>query len=162
MNVGLLEGRDAYYNGTSGNEADIYAMGNSYVLGVPITGFDAATEQFTTATMGMGEVDSLTGTVGVNKFVLGGNDASFYLGNGSEDSATINSFDVLKDELILGGSYKDYAYTVVEENLQISLGDDLVATVNGVTELQEKMGDDSMGMFTLVAPEFTGIDPFTV
>jgi hypothetical protein len=162
MRVGLLEGRDAYYNGTAGDEADIYAMGNSYVLGVPITGFDAATGQFTTATMGMGELDSLTGTIGVNKFVLGSNGESFYLGNGSEDSATVNSFDVLKDELILGGSYEDYTFTVVEENLQISLGDDLVATVNGVTELQEKMGDDAMGMFTLVAPEFTGVDPFAV
>jgi hypothetical protein len=162
MRVGLLEGRDAYYNGTAGNEGEIYAMGNSYVLGVPITGFDAATEQFTTETMGMGEADSLTGTVGVNKFVLGGNGESFYLGNGSEDAATISSFDVLKDELILGGSYEDYSFAVVEENLQISLGEDLVAIVNGVNELQEKMGDDSMGMFTLISPEFTGVDPFAV
>jgi hypothetical protein len=162
MRVGLLEGRDAYYNGTAGDEADIYAMGNSYVLGVPVTGFDAVTGQFTTETMGMGEADSLTGTVGVNKFVLGGNGESFYLGEGAADSATVNSFDVLKDELILGGSYEDYTFAVVEENLQISLGDDLVATVNGVTELQEKTGDDSMEMFTLVSPEFTGVDPFAV
>jgi hypothetical protein len=91
MRVGLLEGRYAYYNGTSGDDEGIYAMGNSYVLGVPVTGFDAATEQFTTETTGTGEVDGLTGTVGVNKFVLGSHGQSFYLGEGGDDYATVNS-----------------------------------------------------------------------
>jgi hypothetical protein len=162
MRVGLLEGRDAYYNSTNGNDEDIYAMGNSYVLGVPITGFVPATKQFTTATTGMGEVDSLTGTIGVNKFVIGSNGQSFYIGNGDIDYATINSFDLLKDELLLGGNYEDYTYEVVEENLQISQQDDLVAVINGVTQLQPKIDEDLLGGFSLVSPLFTGEDPFSL
>lgn len=135
MRVGLLEGRYAYYNGTSGNEDDIYAMGNSYVLGVPVTGFDAATETFTTGTTGMGEVDTLTGTVSANKFVLGSNGQTFYLGNGDTDYAEINNFDALKDEILLAGSYNDYTFSAVGNNLNITKNSDLVAIVNGITEI---------------------------
>ena len=159
MRVGLLEGRYAYYNGTSGDDGDIYAMGNSYVTGVPVTGFDATTGQFTTSTTGTGEVDGLTGTIGTNKFVLGSDGQSFYLGEGEDDYATVNSFDPLKDELILDGKYKDYTYEVVEGNLQIAQGRDLVAIVNGITKLQKKMGDNSMGTFTLVSPDNDGVKP---
>ncbi len=135
MRVGLLEGRYAYYNGTSGNDEEIYAMGNSYVLGVAITGFEAATESFTTATTGMGEVDGLTGTVGINEFVLGSKSQSFYIGQGDADYAQINSFDPIKDKILLAGSSSDYSFNAVGENLNISKGGDLVAIVNGITEI---------------------------
>jgi Ca2+-binding RTX toxin-like protein len=152
MKVGLLEGRYAYYGGTDGNDG-VIAMGNSYVLGVPITGFDAKTELFTTETTGAGEVDGLTGTVGINKFILGGNSESFYLGEGAEDYATVEGFDILKDYLFLAGSLEDYSLETVEGNLNISKDSDLVAVVAGIESLEVYTGDTPAGGFYLVGSE---------
>jgi Ca2+-binding RTX toxin-like protein len=152
MKVGLLEGRYAYYGGTSGDDG-ISAIGNSYVLGVPITEFDAKTEQFTTETTGTGEVDGLTGTVGINKFILGGNGESFYLGEGAEDYATIGGFDLLKDYLFLGGTFEDYSLETVEGNLNISKDGDLVSVVEGIESLEVYSGETPEGGFYLVGGE---------
>jgi hypothetical protein len=152
MKVGLLEGRYAYYGGTSGDDG-INAIGNSYVTGVPITGFDTATEQFTTETMGMGEVDSLTGTVGVNKFILGGSGESFYLGEGAADSATVSGFDILKDFIFLAGTIEDYSLETIEGSLNISQDGDLVSVVEGIESLEVYTGNTPDGGFYLVGSE---------
>jgi Ca2+-binding RTX toxin-like protein len=60
---------------------------------------------------GVGEVDTLTGGSGRDKFVLGDLNGAYYLGNGSNDYATITDFSIFKDSLDLGG-LRDYSFAI--------------------------------------------------
>jgi Ca2+-binding RTX toxin-like protein len=58
---------------------------------------------------GVGEVDILTGGSGRDKFILGDRNGAYYLGNGSNDYATITDFNLTRDSIDLG-SFKDYSF----------------------------------------------------
>ncbi len=69
-----------------------------------ITGTDATAR-------GVGEIDTLTGGSGRDKFILGDRNGAYYLGNGSNDYATITDFSIFKDSLDLG-SLRDYSFAI--------------------------------------------------
>jgi Ca2+-binding RTX toxin-like protein len=60
---------------------------------------------------GVGEVDSLTGGGGRDKFILGDRNGAYYLGNGSNDYATITDFSISNDSLDLG-SLRNYSFAI--------------------------------------------------
>ncbi|WP_396135812.1 calcium-binding protein, partial [Chamaesiphon sp. VAR_69_metabat_338] len=64
---------------------------------------------------GVGEVDTLTGGGGRNKFILGDRNGAYYLGNGSNDYATITDFNLFQDSIDLG-SLKDYSFALEGTN----------------------------------------------
>jgi RTX calcium-binding nonapeptide repeat (4 copies) len=80
--------------------------GNDTITGG--TGNDRITGTDSTA-RGVGEVDPLTGGGGRDKFILGDRNGAYYLGNGSNDYATITDFNLTRDSIDLGG-FKDYSF----------------------------------------------------
>ncbi len=60
---------------------------------------------------GVGEVDYLSGGGGSNKFILGDSRGAYYLGNGANDFAMINDFNLFTDSLDLG-RLRDYSFNV--------------------------------------------------
>jgi Ca2+-binding RTX toxin-like protein len=58
---------------------------------------------------GVGEVDTLTGGGGRDKFILGDKNGAYYLGNGSNDYATITDFNIFQDSIDLG-ILKNYSF----------------------------------------------------
>jgi RTX calcium-binding nonapeptide repeat (4 copies) len=60
---------------------------------------------------GVGEVDNLSGGGGSNKFILGDSRGAYYLGNGANDFAMINDFNLFSDSLDLG-RLRDYSFDV--------------------------------------------------
>ncbi|WP_295622241.1 calcium-binding protein [Chamaesiphon sp. GL140_3_metabinner_50] len=79
--------------------------GNDTITGG--TGNDRLTGTNSTA-RGVGEVDTLTGGGGKDKFILGDRNGAYYLGNGSNDYASITDFNLLNDSIDIG-SLKDYS-----------------------------------------------------
>jgi Ca2+-binding RTX toxin-like protein len=51
---------------------------------------------------GVGEADTLTGGGGANKFILGDRKGAYYQGNGNNDFATINDFNIFGDSIDVG------------------------------------------------------------
>lgn len=105
-----------------------------------VVGFDKENNQFLIEDDGAGEIDSLTGNEGINRFVLGNNEESFYVGNGDEDYANIYDFDALTDSLIIAGDITDYNLETVAanegQNLEISNEEgDLIAILHDVGDL---------------------------
>jgi Ca2+-binding RTX toxin-like protein len=64
---------------------------------------------------GVGEVDTLTGGGGKDKFILGDKNGAYYLGNGSNDYATITDFDLFKDSIVVG-KLKNYSFALEGTN----------------------------------------------
>jgi Ca2+-binding RTX toxin-like protein len=60
---------------------------------------------------GVGEVDNLSGGGGSNKFILGDSRGAYYIGNGANDFAMINDFNLFNDSLDLG-RLRDYSFNV--------------------------------------------------
>lgn len=164
------------FGGTSGDDG-IYGFGsNDLLFGVPLTSVDGDQETWTSATTGVGEVDILSGGLGITTYFIG-NDRTeeiYYLGNGDEDYALIQNFDPYKDFIFATGEFEDYSFQkitvttdifgrlVTAENLQISYQSDLVAVIEDIggsltvdeTTLQEfSFGDERPGAFAFVAPQ---------
>ncbi len=68
------------------------------------------------AARGVGEVDYLSGGGGSNKFILGDNRGAYYLGNGANDFAMINDFNLFTDSLDLG-RLRDYSFSVEDSGI---------------------------------------------
>jgi hypothetical protein len=142
LEVGQEKGQRAFFSGTPDGNDNITAIGDSATLfGVEVTGYDKENQQFIIPDDGAGQIDSLTGNEGRNRFVLGNNEQSFYVGNGDEDYANIYDFDRLIDSIILAGDLGDYQVDRLEteegnKNLEISTKDgDLVAIIHDVGDL---------------------------
>jgi RTX calcium-binding nonapeptide repeat (4 copies) len=58
---------------------------------------------------GVGEVDTLTGGGGRDKFVLGDTNGAYYVGKGKDDYALITDFNLFQDLIDLGG-FKNYSF----------------------------------------------------
>jgi hypothetical protein len=152
LEVGEDKGHRAFLTGTSEGNDDITAIGDkSTLIGVEVTGYDKETKQFITAGDGSGETDTLTGNEGKNRFFLGEAGESFYLGNGDADYATIKDFDPIKDRIILGGAAGDYTYETVDGNFQIAQDGDLVAIVEGISDLKPFTGFTLEGRSQLIS-----------
>jgi Ca2+-binding RTX toxin-like protein len=107
--------------GTNGNDTIVGANKNSTLTGGggndSITGGsknDRLTGTDSTA-RGVGEVDTLTGGGGRDKFILGDKNGAYYVGNGSNDYATITDFNLFQDSIDLG-SLKNYSFALEGTN----------------------------------------------
>lgn len=137
-----VQREDTLFNGTSGNDL-IYGIGDESVLvgvGVQDAVYRGGVDVQPTS-LGVGEVDTLIGSPGENIFVLANNARindkvqAFYIGNGDNDYAKIQRFDPKRDLIDIAGDPRDYTYEPVDGNLRISKDGDLIAIVEGVTEL---------------------------
>ena len=101
----------------------------------------------------VGEVDTLTGGSGIDIFVLGDPDRSYYNDedlstSGTEDYALITDFDINQDFIVLKGNFSDYIFHSVtngdttetsifldDDNIEgLSTYDELIGVVTGVAE----------------------------
>jgi Ca2+-binding RTX toxin-like protein len=90
---------------TGGGGSDTITGGNKNDI---ITGSDSTAK-------GVGEVDILTGGGGRDKFVLGNANGAYYVGNKSNDFATITDFNLFQDSIDLGG-FQDYSFASAGNN----------------------------------------------
>lgn len=163
---------EGFFTGTSGNDYMIGFGANAGLSGVGITAVDAKNGSYTYDSYGVGEIDVLIGGEGENGFLLGTITNSgtpeakpFYVGNGDEDYATIINFDPTRDYISLANSanpeilphfsFKDqYILESTEEGTKIfTKAGDLVAVVEGVTELVPFTGITPDGTIQLVSLE---------
>jgi serralysin len=103
-------------------------------------------------TFSLGEVDTLTGGAGVDIFVLGDPDRSYYndqkaTTSGTGDYALITDFNINQDFIVLKGDFSDYIFKTDEVGTGVSIflnndgktgftsTDELIAQVQGVTEV---------------------------
>jgi Ca2+-binding RTX toxin-like protein len=131
-------GNDTLDGGT-GNDNLFGAAGNDSLIGG--TGLDTlnGTDNLL---LGVGELDTLTGGVGADRFVIGTAATSFYLdaGAGNTSFARILGGLDLSDQIVLSGASANYSLSVVggvsTAVLRKEAGpDDLVVFVQGVTGL---------------------------
>jgi Ca2+-binding RTX toxin-like protein len=89
--------KNSKLTGGGGNDTITGGVGNDLLTGTNSTA------------RGVGEVDTLTGGSGRDKFVLGDRNGAYYLGNGTNDYATITDFNLTRDSIDIGG-FKDYSF----------------------------------------------------
>ncbi|MDF5706266.1 MAG: pre-peptidase C-terminal domain-containing protein [Nostoc sp. S4] len=134
-------------NGEDGNDSLQGGPGNDTLNGG--SGDDVLIGVFPGSSLppGSGEIDSLIGGVGVDRFVLGSATNVFYDDNntanaGFGDLASINDFNSSEDRIELKGSLQNYRLQVVGTNTQIFLDkpgtepDEIIGVVQGRTNLR--------------------------
>lgn len=147
-------------NKTTGDDTVIAYGKKTLISGVELSVKDGAVQAGT----GASQKDTLVGSLdGVDRFLLGFSSdpaifgkpgsrratstsaQSFYLGNGSNDFATIQNYES-RDRILLAGKSKDYAFKSIDGNIEISKGGDLIAKVEGAKSLVSavKFGNGSM------------------
>jgi hypothetical protein len=144
LRAGQFEARreDTFFQGTTSNDM-LQGIGDeSILLGVT---YDAAVysggADVKATSFGVGEVDTFIGSAGENIIVLGSatrlnaEAKTFYIGNGDADYGLIKGFDVNKDVIQLAGNPTDFTFEDKDGNSRISKDGDLVAIVEGVTNL---------------------------
>jgi hypothetical protein len=138
MDYGKNENRVGVFTGYTGNDF-ITAFGNiTIVSGVNLLAYDGVTGQVTTdIDFGVGQVDILNGGTGVDRFIVGVNPYYFYVGEGNNDYAQIQNFDVTQDQIQLPGSIENYRFDIVNNSTNISTAEtgDLVAIIKDVPSL---------------------------
>lgn len=86
----------------------------------------------------LAQFDWLIGGAGADRFVLGDDDGTFYLGEkwgGSNGYADIKDFSQSQgDVLIVFGSASDYEFNFVDDVTDINYNGDLIARVNGLID----------------------------
>ncbi|MBE8994971.1 Calx-beta domain-containing protein [Microcystis aeruginosa] len=122
--------------GTNANDTITTGGGNDIITGV----------NSNSSTPGKGEVDSLTGGAGSDKFILGdvnwiGYDDGNTTNAGTSDYATIADFNTTDDTIQLRGSSSDYLLTVSGSNTNLYINkpgsepDELIAILRNRTGL---------------------------
>jgi hypothetical protein len=118
-------------NGGFGDDLLVGGSGDDQISG----GVGNDTLDGACTTLGVGQVDRLTGNGGFDYFILGNEIGAFYLGNGNQDFAYITDFNPGVDTIQLNGAIGDYTFmqtTVFANGINISgqgifQGGDLVA-----------------------------------
>jgi hypothetical protein len=137
--------RVAYFTGTTGNDTITGFGANTVITGIdvinPVLNVDGDLE-FSSREFGAGDVDTLIGGAGRDRFFLGVRigvlPEPFYDDNDSADYALIKNFQPGSDTISLGGSsISSYQLQAVNGNLNISYNRDLIAVVEGITSLSE-------------------------
>ncbi|MFM6306823.1 MAG: calcium-binding protein, partial [Dolichospermum sp.] len=122
--------------GTNANDTITTGGGNDIITGVNPN----------SSTPGKGEIDSLTGGAGSDKFILGdvnwiGYDDGNTTNAGTSDYATIADFNTTNDTIQLRGSSGDYLLSVSGSNTNLYINkpgtepDELIAVINNQTAL---------------------------
>jgi hypothetical protein len=118
-------------NGGFGDDLLVGGSGDDQISG----GVGNDTLDGACTTLGVGQIDRLTGNGGFDYFILGNEIGAFYLGNGNQDFAYITDFNPGVDTIQLNGMLGDYTFmqtTVFANGINISgqgifQGGDLVA-----------------------------------
>lgn len=150
--VGQFKGTEGAFAGTNGSNDVVTGFGKVFAMtGVD---FEPAPEIegifFRPTGLGVGETDTLIGEKGSeNIFFLGAYNPEtpepdkFYVGEGDKDYALIQNYTPGEDKLGLAGKSEDYKLEVVNGNTNISTTEgDLVAVIDGVTDLQVLKGEE--------------------
>ncbi|WP_334311563.1 beta strand repeat-containing protein, partial [Microcystis aeruginosa] len=122
--------------GTNANDTITTGGGNDIITGVNPN----------SSTPGKGEIDSLTGGAGSDRFILGdatwiGYDDGNTTNAGTSDYATIADFNTTDDTIQLRGASSDYLLTVSGSNTKLYINkpgtepDELIAVINNQTAL---------------------------
>ncbi|WP_159294920.1 beta strand repeat-containing protein, partial [Microcystis aeruginosa] len=122
--------------GTNANDTITTGGGNDIITGVNPN----------SSTPGKGEIDSLTGGAGSDRFILGdatwiGYDDGNTTNAGTSDYATIADFNTTDDTIQLRGASSDYLLTVDGSNTKLYINkpgtepDELIAVINNQTAL---------------------------
>ncbi|WP_044000192.1 Calx-beta domain-containing protein, partial [Microcystis aeruginosa] len=122
--------------GTNANDTITTGGGNDIITGVNPN----------SSTPGKGEIDSLTGGAGSDRFILGdatwiGYDDGNTTNAGTSDYATIADFNTTDDTIQLRGSSSNYLLTVSGSNTKLYINkpgtepDELIAVINNQTAL---------------------------
>jgi Ca2+-binding RTX toxin-like protein len=141
-NNDTIKGNNTGNKFTGGSGNDILTGGN---------GKDILNGTNSTA-RGVGEVDKLTGGGGRDTFALGDKNGSFYLGNGKNDYALINDFDLTQDRIQLGGNKDLLSVKFDRRDGTIDLfskqsgGKDLVAKVKLANPFNFSSKGETIGM----------------
>jgi uncharacterized repeat protein (TIGR01451 family) len=93
-------------NGQIGNDLLVGGSGGDVISG----GVGNDTLDGACTTLGVGQLDRLTGDAGSDLFVLGNKLGTFYLGNGNADFAYITDFNPGVDTIQLSGALGDYVF----------------------------------------------------
>jgi uncharacterized repeat protein (TIGR01451 family) len=93
-------------NGQIGNDLLVGGSGGDVISG----GIGDDTLDGACTTLGVGQLDRLTGDAGSDLFVLGNKLGTFYLGNGNADFAYITDFNPGVDTIQLSGALGDYVF----------------------------------------------------
>ncbi|MDX2243012.1 MAG: hypothetical protein NW224_20220 [Leptolyngbyaceae cyanobacterium bins.302] len=152
---------ESFFTGTNGNDT-VQGFGkgeHAHFAGVKIEIVDQKGDPFPLrpVSLGKGEMDVLMGTTeGGNEFLIGSFITSvnpkpepFYVGQGDADYARIQNFTPTKDSIIVAGEPAQYNIEPVDGNVRISTNGDLVAIVEGVTQLKVGEVVKDYGVFTL-------------
>lgn len=138
----FVERNGVILNGTNGNDTVQASGQKSSVIGVKVNTAQVGSRLINaeTESLGVGEIDILTGSPGRNVFYLGDNSKEnprdFYLGNGDQDYALIRYFDpTSEDAVYLAGNPKDYTLETINGSVNISKNGDLIGVVEGVPKL---------------------------
>ena len=165
---GQFEGRPTVFGGTSGSDLVVgfggLEDGFNVITGVAVEPtrvfengeFIRADVNF--VSFGVGEFDTLVGSVGVDVFELGVPtliaptvlSEPFYVGRGNADFATIKNFERGEDIITLAGSISDYRFDPSNGNFNIFFSGDLVGRVEGVTDLLALPFPDAPGALILI------------
>ncbi|MFN6486403.1 MULTISPECIES: DVUA0089 family protein [unclassified Nostoc] len=134
-------------NGDEGNDSLQGGPGNDILNGG--SGDDILIGVFPDSLLapGLGEIDTLTGGIGLDRFILGDAKNVYYddkntANAGFGDLATITDFNRSEDRIELKGSPKDYRLQTVGANTQIFLDkpgaepDEIIGIVQGVVNLR--------------------------
>jgi Ca2+-binding RTX toxin-like protein len=120
---------DDKVNGGLGHDILMGGIGNDFLNGG--AGYDTLVGVGNT--LGVGEIDRLTGGGNADLFVLGDEDDVYYLGGGNSDYAYITDFSSGIDTIQLNGVFADYTFApVFVDNIfgqGIFNGGDLVAVI---------------------------------
>ncbi|MEL6605285.1 MAG: hypothetical protein AAFP20_18890, partial [Cyanobacteria bacterium J06614_10] len=85
--------------------------------------------------LGAYEMDILGGGQGADRFVLGNEQQSYYISDGTADYALIQDFDASVDVLQLSGAASNYQQQQQEGNLLLSYNQDLIAVLENVSSV---------------------------
>jgi Ca2+-binding RTX toxin-like protein len=183
IKVGQLNSEgEAVFSGTSGDDFIAGFGSNDLLIGTEVTFVDGEKEGYRTASMGVGEADSMVGGLGVSTFVIGNDNILdpekggevWYVGKGDEDYLSIEGFDPYKDILFGAGKFEDYSFETIDEtdeifgrqvpykSLEVSYQGDRVAllkyidgslTTPDITLQEFSLGDERPNGLALVAPQ---------
>lgn len=166
IRAGQLEGRLAVYTGTRGDDVVTGTSEFSGLVGVDVEVIaNRGAPDIKPLSLGVGEIDLLSGGFGVDTFILGlGRTAAnpvaqrFYVGQGDGDFAYIKNFERNKDFIQLVGRSGDYFTStnpitiggVQRSTVSIfTAAGDRVAVVEGPSTLQLASEDTNQGIFFL-------------
>jgi Ca2+-binding RTX toxin-like protein len=132
----ILYGEDEFDIGfsDSSSSADVLigGVGNDILYGNSgndsLNGTDAIAK-------GILEKDTLIGGRGADRFILGDNANSYYIGGGNQDYALIKDFDATTDVLQLYGGLRNYQQQQQGSNLALYQGQDMIAILENTSSL---------------------------